>query len=246
MSIVPEEESLQSISIGSPDIKDNSQQQLQQHRHLQEHRGVDTFPATRNRTIQTLSAIQAFGTIDVASSTEKITLAKTNNNGSQTQNSGLLTFGKTSTLPPNYHREAHQTPGFYQTGKGNMTTFQQKPLPRSQSYNGSNLYNKHQQSQNSSSRSELNPAPVFKFSFPPPPPEQFSGNPKIGTRTIQYGSHDTPNHYNTLPKAFPRGEGDGAVVPDDFSSGIKTSSSNSQTQSSPNQPPGEGSFWGIF
>ena len=67
---------------------------------------------------------------------------------------------------------------------------------------------------------------------------------------LQYGSHDTltyynnHNKYNTLPKlveSFQRGEGDGAVVPDEPSSGGKSGPSfptNSQQQNSPNHPPG--------
>ena len=67
---------------------------------------------------------------------------------------------------------------------------------------------------------------------------------------LQYGSHDTltyynnHNKYNTLPKlveSFQRGEGDGAVVPDEPSSGGKSGPrfpTNSPQQNSPNHPPG--------
>ena len=226
MSIVPEEESLQSLSI-SPDMKDSDQkhkpftQQQQQHHQQQQHqqqqlsyhnqqrqqeeRG-ETFPNSRSRTSETLSAIQTFGTIAASTSssekastlTSKSSSSQTSQTGFQTSQTGFQTSQtsflaaskNSNTLPPSYQyygSTGEIQPKSYKSGKSShvFTTFRQKPLPRSQSYSGNNLYTNEKQLDFYDQKNEENNLNEFKWTIPPPPPEFQSGTFQNGSKTTQ-------------------------------------------------------------
>jgi hypothetical protein len=82
MSIVPEEESMHSHNL-SPD---------------EDSKPDKTFPTSKSRTSQTLSAVQAFGTIQASD-----LKVSQKSSGSQTHLTGLMSVSSTShTLPPSY------------------------------------------------------------------------------------------------------------------------------------------------
>jgi hypothetical protein len=81
----------------------------------------------------------------------------------------------------------------YRNGKSYTTTFQQRPLPRSQSYTGTNLYKK----QDFYSTQQFQD---FKWTIPPPPPEFQSGSSNLSeSRSTQVSSS---SHYLLLEKLF--------------------------------------------
>jgi hypothetical protein len=184
------------------------QQPQRQHQHQHEERGP--HPSSRSRTSETSSVLQTFGPIQSStSSSEKASTAtfkssasqtsqtgfqssqtsfNTSQTGFKTTQTGFLTVSKSSnTLPPSYQYygstgEIQLKPN--QSGKAihGFTTFQQKPLPRSQSYSGNNLYLKQDFSDQKGQANNVND---FKWTIPPPPPEFQSGSFQNGSKTTQ-------------------------------------------------------------
>ena len=165
MSIVPEEESLRSLSDTS-EFRDPRRPRPQK-LFAQERSG--TLPTTRSRTSETLSAIQMFGTIP----TPKI--SPTHPPPPQLRSSASqISFGNRNSTYSVYGSTGDivSKSGQGRSGKNFSTTFQQRPLPRSQSYTGTNLYKK----QEIYSGQQLQD---LKWSIPPPPPEFQSGSSNL-------------------------------------------------------------------
>lgn len=163
MSIVPEEDSLRSLSDAS-DFKDPRRARSQK---LYPPERSGTLPSTRSRTSDTLSAIQMFGTIP----TPKISPTQQPQHRS---NASQASFGNRHSTYSVYGSTGDivTKSGPFRNGKNYTATFQQRPLPRSQSYTGTNLYKK----QDFYSAQQF---PDLKWSIPPPPPEFQSGSSNL-------------------------------------------------------------------
>lgn len=174
MSIVPEEESLQSLST-TPDLKDQQRSTFQHQQHHYARSG--TVTSSRSRTSETLSAIHSFGTIPTPTPTYRSSASQTCPTGSSNKtSSNNFHYGSTgdiSTKQPTFQNG--------RTTTTTLTTFQQRPLPRSQSYNGTNLYQKQQDFL--AGKHVINHVADLKWSIPPPPPEFQSGSSHSGSRS---------------------------------------------------------------